>query len=376
MILGLRAALASTTLVSMIHVRPAFAHLLSRASAVVATVVAAVVLLPSAAHAQPPPAWRWPLPGDPEVVRGFDPPALPWGAGHRGVDLGAYAGEPVYAAGAGRVGYVGRIAGRGIVTVIHGDRRTTYLPVRASVRAGDRVKAGSRIGAVEPGYGHCPARVCLHWGLLRGTTYLDPLSLIPRSPIRLLPFDGPLVGFPLFAGMAGHAAKSPGPAPPSRPVSELARSALAGTGGAGLVLLVLTAAGRGARHRPRRSPASEEGQRATAMHYHPAGGRRSHPGSPASTETPRAPEPVPPEAGPEGARGRAPGVPLLTAIRLAHNGRHRKLCLLRRLLARLMRCRTPKSPAASAGTSHAVVIDLDAERRIRRPHQTDERDPA
>lgn len=355
--------------------RPALAHLRFPASTIL--VIAAVVLLPpAAAHAQPPPAWRWPLPGDPEVVRGFDPPDLPWGAGHRGVDLGAYAGEPVYAAGAGRVGYVGRIAGRGIVTVIHGDRRTTYLPVRASVHAGDRVKAGSPIGAVEPGFEHCPARVCLHWGLLRGTTYLDPLSLIPRSPIRLLPFNGPLVGFPLFAGMAGHAAKPPGSAPPSRPVSELARSALAGTGGAGLVLLVLAAAGRGARRRPRQSRESEEGQRATAMHYHPAGGRRSHPGSTTSTEASRAPEPVPPETGTEGARSRAPGVPLLTAIRLAPGGRHRKMCRLRRLLARLLRRRTPGSPVAFPGTSHAVVIDLDAERRVRRPTHTDERDPA
>lgn len=359
----------------MIDARPAFAHLLFLASAVIAVAVA--VLLPSAAHAQPPPAWRWPLPGDPEVVRGFDPPDLPWGAGHRGVDLGAYAGEPVYAAGAGRVGYVGRIAGRGIVTVVHGDRRTTYLPVRASVRAGERVKAGSRIGRVEPGFSHCPARVCLHWGLIRGKTYLDPLSLLPRSPIRLLPFNGPLVGFPLLAGVAGYAAvKTPAPAPPSRPVSELARSALAGTGGAGLVLLVLAAAGRGARRRPRRSPESEEGQRATAMRYHPAGGRRSHPGSATSAETPQVPDTVPPEAGPDDTQSRAAGVPLLTAIRLAHGGRHRKMCRLRRLLALLRRRRTTAPPAASAGTSHAVVIDLDAERRIRRPTHTDERDPA
>lgn len=348
----------------MIHVRPAFAHLLFLASAV----MAAVVLLPSAAHAQPPPVWRWPLPGEPEVVRGFDPPDLPWGAGHRGVDLGAYAGEPVYAAGAGRVGYVGRIAGRGIVTVVHDARRTTYLPVRASVHAGDRVRAGSRIGSVEPGFEHCPARVCLHWGLIRGQTYLDPLSLLPRSPIRLLPLDGPLVGLPLLAGMAARVGRTPVPTVPSRPVSELARSALAGTGGAGLVLLVLAAAGRGGRRRPRQPPESEEG-RATAMHYHPAGGRR-----PGPTTTSRDPDRS--EERPDDAQSRTPGVPLLTAIRLAHNGRHRKTWRLRRLLPRLRRRRTAEPPGASAGTSYATVIDLDAERRVRRPSSTDERDPA
>lgn len=363
----------------MIHARPTFAHLLFLAAA-----TAAVVLLPvSAAHAKPPPTWRWPLPGDPEVVRGFDPPDTPWGAGHRGVDLGAYAGEPVYAAGAGRVGYVGRIAGRGIVTVVHGDRRTTYLPVRASVHAGDRVKAGSRIGSMEPGFAHCPAQVCLHWGLIRGKTYLDPLSLLPRSPIRLLPLTGPLPGLPLLAGVArpfalaataGRVARTPVPVPASRPVSELARSALAGTGGAGLVLLVLAAAGRSARRR--QPPEPDGGQRARAMHYHPAGGRRPQPGSTKSADTTQTPDTTSPEADPDGARNRTPGVPLLTAIRLAHGGRHRKICRLRRLLARLRRRRRTDPAEAAAGTSHAVVIDLDAERRIRRPIPTDDRDPA
>ncbi|MYR91984.1 M23 family peptidase, partial [Streptomyces sp. SID685] len=40
--------------------------------------------------------------------------------------------------------------------------------------------------------GHCGASTCVHWGLLRGGTYLNPLSLLPpwllgRGPSRLLP---------------------------------------------------------------------------------------------------------------------------------------------------------------------------------------------
>ncbi|CAL9609004.1 hypothetical protein SUDANB140_05599 [Streptomyces sp. enrichment culture] len=71
--------------------------------------------------------------------------------------------------------------------------RTTYEPVRASVRKGDRVGAGQVLGAVEPAGSHCSA--CLHWGLLRGDTYLDPLSLLPpwllhAGPSRLLPVLG------------------------------------------------------------------------------------------------------------------------------------------------------------------------------------------
>ncbi|MQY03008.1 murein hydrolase activator EnvC family protein [Actinomadura macrotermitis] len=133
-----------------------------------------------------PAQWRWPVgPPAPAVVRGFVPPALPWGPGHRGVDLAARPGGPVYAAGAGRVSYAGRLAGRGVVAITHGTLRTTYLPVRASVRAGRVVATGARIGVVEAAPMHCQVP-CLHWGLRNDTAYLDPLSLV-RPRVRLLP---------------------------------------------------------------------------------------------------------------------------------------------------------------------------------------------
>lgn len=133
--------------------------------------------------------WQWPLAPAPHVVRGFSPPALPWGAGHRGVDLAARPGQPVYAAGAGRISYAGRLAGRGVVAITHGALRTTYLPVRPGVRVGGRVTLGARIGTVENGPFHCSSP-CLHWGLRRGTVYLDPLSLV-RPRVRLLPYWHP-----------------------------------------------------------------------------------------------------------------------------------------------------------------------------------------
>ncbi|MGW5266726.1 murein hydrolase activator EnvC family protein [Microbispora sp. NPDC004025] len=132
--------------------------------------------------------WRWPLSGPARPIRRFDPPAQRWLAGHRGVDLAARPGERVVAAGAGTVGLAERVAGRGVVTVIHpGGLRTTYLPVRALVRPGEVVAAGQVIGAVEEdGAAHCAAS-CLHWGLLRGRLYLDPLLLFGRGQVRLLP---------------------------------------------------------------------------------------------------------------------------------------------------------------------------------------------
>ncbi|WP_253879611.1 M23 family metallopeptidase [Actinomadura rupiterrae] len=135
--------------------------------------------------------WRWPLgPPVPAIVRGFSPPTSPWLPGHRGVDLAASPGDPVYAAGSGRVSYAGALAGRDVVAITHGELRTTYLPVRPAVPVGHDVAAGARIGTVESMQPpHCP-QACLHWGLLRGSTYLDPITLV-RPIVRLLPLWQP-----------------------------------------------------------------------------------------------------------------------------------------------------------------------------------------
>src|SRR6476469_2660154 len=139
------------------------------------------------APGDPDPVGVWPLVPVPAVVAGFDPPSSPWGAGHRGVDLLGSPGQPVRAAMAGTVSFVGRIAGLGIVVVDHGATRTTYEPVTAAVDRGAQVAAGDRLGALELGGSHCPPRACLHWGWIRGDTYLDPLRLVGAGPVRLLP---------------------------------------------------------------------------------------------------------------------------------------------------------------------------------------------
>jgi murein DD-endopeptidase MepM/ murein hydrolase activator NlpD len=121
------------------------------------------------------------------VVRPFDPPPRPWLAGHRGVDLTATAGAPVRSPRAGTVLFARVIAGRGVITVSHsGGLRTTYEPVTASVTVGEAVDAGEILATVDPGHPGCPA-ACLHWGLRRGDTYLDPMILLGRGRVRLLP---------------------------------------------------------------------------------------------------------------------------------------------------------------------------------------------
>nr|WP_232072491.1 M23 family metallopeptidase [Phytohabitans flavus] len=133
-------------------------------------------------------SFRWPLDGPPRVVRRFDPPPRPWLAGHRGVDLAAWPGAPIRAAGAGTVHFAGLVAGRGVVSVTHPNGlRTTYEPVEPAVRAGQAVAPGDQVGALAAGHAGCPVAACLHWGLRRGEEYLDPLALLGLGRVRLLP---------------------------------------------------------------------------------------------------------------------------------------------------------------------------------------------
>ncbi|MFI7010590.1 murein hydrolase activator EnvC family protein [Streptomyces sp. NPDC050145] len=166
-----------------------------------------LLLAPASARAETadrtPASNIWPVGDRPAIVRDWSPPASPYGPGHRGVDLAAPIGAPVRTVAAGRVSFAGQVAGRGVVTVELTDSgtpplRTSYEPVATSVRKGDQVAAGTALGTLELPTGHCPpsAPSCLHWGLRRATTYLNPLTLLsptalPPTPPRLLPLWGP-----------------------------------------------------------------------------------------------------------------------------------------------------------------------------------------
>ncbi|MEU5013576.1 M23 family metallopeptidase [Streptomyces sp. NPDC021749] len=183
----------------------------------------------------------WPVAGPegirPTVLRGWEPPPAPWAAGHRGVDLAASPGATVRAAAPGRVAYAGTVAGRGVLTieVAHSGRpplHTTYEPVRATVRKGQRVTAGQPVAVLQRGPFHCRAP-CLHWGLRRGKTYLDPLSLLPASmrsggPSRLLP----VFGIPVPPGNSAGTAGSPPHEPVNTASAEGAALAARETGAA------------------------------------------------------------------------------------------------------------------------------------------------
>jgi murein DD-endopeptidase MepM/ murein hydrolase activator NlpD len=159
----------------------------------------------SAADADDDPVGVWPLQPQPEVVAAFDPPTSPYGPGHRGVDLLGHLGQQVRAALGGTITYAGPLFGRGVVVVSHGDTRTTYEPVAATVTVGERVPEGGVIGTLEAVASHCAPRTCLHWGWLRGDIYLDPLLLVGAGAVRLLPLwrDLPVRAVPLALPYAG-----------------------------------------------------------------------------------------------------------------------------------------------------------------------------
>ena len=131
--------------------------------------------------------WAWPLHPLATVRRAFDPPESRYGRGHRGVDLAVTDGQRVGAVDVGTVTHSGMVAGRGTVTVRHGGGlESTYEPLEQRIETGSVVGRGTVIGVVG-GPGHCAGSPCLHLGARLGEDYLDPMLLLGRVRIVLLP---------------------------------------------------------------------------------------------------------------------------------------------------------------------------------------------
>lgn len=122
-------------------------------------------------------AWAWPVGPPHRTVRAFEAPASPYATGHRGVDLAAGAGTPVRSPADGVVSFAGVVVDRPVLSIQHDDGLVSSIePVSASVRAGERVRAGQLVGVVATG-AHCSAR-CLHLGVRRHGQYISPLLVL------------------------------------------------------------------------------------------------------------------------------------------------------------------------------------------------------
>src|SRR3954468_17764356 len=140
-------------------------------------------LAPAARSAE---GWSWPVRGE-VLTRYANDDANPYAGGmHRGIDIAAPVGATVLAARPGQVTYAGSLGYSGVtVAVRSADGRyvASYLHLSAvSVRRGEQVSAGQRVGAVGMTGRRSVDQPHLHFGVrLAGEEdhYVDPLSLLP-----------------------------------------------------------------------------------------------------------------------------------------------------------------------------------------------------
>lgn len=176
--------------------------LVAASALLLAAAAVAVWLMPAAAHGAPASAradavaavaptdrWMWPVAQPIAVLAPFRAPPTPYAAGHRGIDLAAASGDPVFAPAAGVIRFAGPVAGRGVVSIDHGGGVVSAVePVESAVAAGTAVSAGRLIGAVARG-GHCDA-VCVHFGVRVDGEYVSPflfLGGLPRAVLLPMP---------------------------------------------------------------------------------------------------------------------------------------------------------------------------------------------
>lgn len=143
-----------------------------------------------------------------------------FGPGHRGLDYSVPAGTTVRVAGAGRVSFVGNVAGNLSVSVEHGGGwQTSYSFLSAPIVAIDEsVKDGQPVALSGPG--HQGGRPALHFALRKGERYVDPALFMAERAHLVTP---PEAGIDHSSGMTGRgstpgrAAGRPGRLPRSDP---------------------------------------------------------------------------------------------------------------------------------------------------------------
>ena len=146
-----------------------------------------ILVLTAFASVGAPPAaaagtWIWPVTGP--IIRGFDPPASPYGSGHRGIDIASSVGTTVLAPASARVSFAGKVAGHLFVTLDHGGGLESTYSWLASVvvKKGDLVSAGDVIATSGPGHPADPI-THLHLGVKLHDAYVDPLLYL--GPVSL-----------------------------------------------------------------------------------------------------------------------------------------------------------------------------------------------
>ncbi|GAA1990832.1 M23 family metallopeptidase [Microbacterium pumilum] len=128
--------------------------------------------------------WRWPV-GSFRLENPYRAPAHRFGPGHRGVDLRPLSGLQLLSPASGVVAFSGMVAGRGILTIDHGDGLVTTLePIQSSLAPGTPVGAGDVVGELSLG-GHTMSGA-VHFGVRLDGEYINPLLLLGGVPRAVL----------------------------------------------------------------------------------------------------------------------------------------------------------------------------------------------
>jgi murein DD-endopeptidase MepM/ murein hydrolase activator NlpD len=129
-------------------------------------------------------AMRWPL--DAYIVSSEY--GERWGKLHKGMDMAAHVGEPVYAIADGEVIYAGDgLTGYGNVVIVRHDRKTTSLYAHNSelkVKQGDQVAKGALV-ALLGNTGHSTGPH-VHFEIRDGDVAVNPRNVLPKSKLGVL----------------------------------------------------------------------------------------------------------------------------------------------------------------------------------------------
>jgi murein DD-endopeptidase MepM/ murein hydrolase activator NlpD len=126
-------------------------------------------------------ALRWPL--DAGIVSSEY--GERWGKMHKGLDIAADVGEPVYAIADGEVIYAGDgLRGYGNVVILRHDRKTSSLYAHNSelkVKVGDQVKQGTVVSLLgNTGHSTGPH---VHFEIRNGDVAVNPRDVLPKSKL-------------------------------------------------------------------------------------------------------------------------------------------------------------------------------------------------
>ncbi len=116
---------------------------------------------------------------DAEVVDYFRAPRTEWGSGNRGWEFASHPKDPVVAVGPGRVSFAGWVAGRGVVSIDHGEGLVSSVTGLSEVwvAGSASIRRGQPIGLAQEG---------LHLGFRLHGRYVDPSLFYSRPTHAVL----------------------------------------------------------------------------------------------------------------------------------------------------------------------------------------------